>query len=113
MSQITTHILDTATGAPANGVAITLCRRDGDSWAPMGSGTTDADGRIADLCSDGTPLSAGTYRMVFAIGEYFASRKQANFYPWAEVIFSIEGDGQHYHIPLLLSPYGYSTYRGS
>lgn len=113
MSQITTHILDTALGSPAAGVTITLYRRDGDSWAKIGSGHTNNDGRIPDLCPQGEELPAGTYRMHFATGAYFDAINCPVFYPWAEVVFHVDAGGQHYHIPLLLSPFGYSTYRGS
>jgi 5-hydroxyisourate hydrolase len=113
MSQITTHILDTALGCPAPGVTITLCHREAGEWRKVGSGQTNADGRVPDLCPEGAVLDAGTYRMHFAISHYFDAIDASVFYPWAEVVFNIEGDGQHYHIPLLLSPYSYSTYRGS
>lgn len=113
MSQITTHILDTALGSPASGVTITLCHRTGGDWSKVGSGRTNADGRVPDLCPQDKVLEAGTYRMHFAVSHYFDEINAPVFYPWAEVVFNIEGDGQHYHIPLLLSPYSYSTYRGS
>jgi len=113
MSQITTHILDTARGCPAAAVAITLYREEGDAWVDVGTGNTNADGRIADLCPAGETLPAGTYRMHFATSDYFRSIGCEVFYPWADVVFNVGAAGQHYHIPLLLSPYGYSTYRGS
>ena len=113
MSQITTHVLDTARGCAAAGIAITLCKRAGEEWQRVGSGHTDDDGRISDLCPSDTVLEAGTYRMHFATGAYFHNLQVPVFYPWAEVVFCIDGDGQHYHIPLLLAGYGYSTYRGS
>ncbi|MFK8048965.1 MAG: hydroxyisourate hydrolase [Halioglobus sp.] len=113
MSQITTHILDTALGRPAAGVTITLYQQSADSWTEVGSGKTNEDGRIPNLYPKDEVLTAGTYRMHFALNRYFDSMDVPVFYPWAEVVFNIEGDGQHYHIPLLLSPYGYSTYRGS
>jgi 5-hydroxyisourate hydrolase len=113
MSQITTHILDTAKGTPAVGVTISLSRRAGDNWEKIGSGKTNSDGRISDLCPTDQVLEAGSYCMDFAIGDYFESSGAPVFYPQAQVVFNITGDGQHYHIPLLLSPFGYSTYRGS
>lgn len=113
MSQITTHILDTASGRPASGVQITLFRQLEGEWATVAGGKTDADGRIGNLCQAERPLDAGTYRLHFDIGKYFDGIGSPVFYPYAEVVFNIEGNGQHYHIPLLLSPYGYSTYRGS
>jgi 5-hydroxyisourate hydrolase len=113
MSQITTHILDIAAGSPARNVPITLfAMRDGQ-WQQVGTGHTNDDGRIPDLCPAGEVMAAGDYRMHFATADYFKARGDEVFYPWADVVFRIGGDGQHYHIPLLLSPFGYSTYRGS
>ncbi len=113
MSQITTHILDTSLGCPATGVSIQLFQQlDGD-WQEVGSGRTNSDGRVPDLCPQGQVLDAGVYRMHFAISEYFTANRSPVFYPWADVVFTIAEGGQHYHIPLLLSPFGYSTYRGS
>ncbi len=113
MSQITTHVLNTAHGMPAAGLAIQLSRREGDSWTVIAEGTTDSDGRISDLCPADTALPAGVYQMHFATGDYFAGTNQSDFYPWADVVFRLDDSGDHYHIPLLLAPYGYSTYRGS
>ena len=113
MSQITTHILDIARGSPAPQVPIALHLLQGQDWFEIGSGITNEDGRIVDLCAAGSILEAGTYRMRFDTGAYFSASGSAVFYPWAEVVFNIGADGQHYHIPLLLSPFGYSTYRGS
>ena len=113
MSQITTHILDTATGKPAQNVPIALFMQQGGEWSEIGAGLTNEDGRIADLCAAEQVLDAGTYRMHFDTNAYFSAMGEAVFYPWVDVVFSIEADGQHYHIPLLLSPFAYSTYRGS
>ncbi len=113
MSQITTHILDIARGAPARKVPISLSRFEDETWTEIGRGTTNDDGRIVDLCADSLTLPAGTYQMHFDTQAYFSSVGDPVFYPWADVVFNITGDGQHYHIPLLLSPYGHSTYRGS
>lgn len=113
MSQITTHILDTARGCPAAGVAVSLNLQVADAWQLLATGTTNTNGRVADLLPEDKPLPAGTYKMRFDTGAYFSANSQPVFYPWVEVIFAINGDGAHYHIPLLLSPYGYSTYRGS
>ena len=112
MSQITTHVLDTSLGRPAAGVPLQLSRRGDDDWTVLASGVTDADGRVGDLLDD-SPLPAGTYRMYFDTARYFELQGERGFYPWVEVVFEITGGGEHYHIPLLLSPYGYSTYRGS
>ena len=108
-SPITTHVLDTALGRPAAGVAIRLLRLDGSELA---SGVTNDDGRIADLLAPGA-LEAGTYRMTFATGPYFEATGRPAFYPEVAVVFTIVEPREHYHIPLLLSPFGYSTYRGS
>lgn len=113
MSQITTHILDIARGAPAKQVSISLSELVNGSWQLVGKGETNKDGRIPDLCEKDAVLPAGTYQMHFDTASYFESVGDPVFYPWADVIFNIGGDGQHYHIPLLLSPFGHSTYRGS
>jgi len=108
MSQITTHVLDAATGGPARGVAVVLTRADG---VEVASGVTDEAGRVADLGPQ--RLEAGTYRLTFATGEYFSAAGRATFYPLVSIDFSVTDPGQHYHVPLLLSPFSYSTYRGN
>ncbi len=113
MSQLTTHILDTSVGAPAENVPLNLLRLVDGQWSELASGTTDEDGRVSGLIADDLVLESGDYKMVFDTASYFASAGVQGFYPRVEIIFSIDGDGQHYHIPLLLSPFGYSTYRGS
>lgn len=112
MSHITTHILDTSTGKPAEGVAITLYRQQQDEWAPVGNGVTNADGRIADLLAQGIVLPKGQYKMRFEVAAYFERLDRKAFYPFVEIVFIIDSN-EHYHIPLLLNPYGYTTYRGS
>jgi len=109
---LTTHILDTALGRPATGVSLTLAKQDGDSWSNIGSGTTDADGRCKTLLGE-VPLEATTYRIRFATAEYFAAQSLASLYPYVDIVFTVANPGQHYHIPLLLTAHGYSTYRGS
>jgi 5-hydroxyisourate hydrolase len=109
---ITTHVLDTARGLPASGVPIALERATGDGWELLGRCATDADGRAHDLVADGTALADGRYRLTFDTGAYFRGRGEAAFYPEVAVVFTVAGD-EHYHVPLLLSPFGYSTYRGS
>ena len=109
-SPITTHVLDTALGKPAAGVALVLERVDGPSV--LARGVTDADGRVADLLAPGS-LEAGTYRITFDTAAYFAATGRQSFYPSVSVVFEIRDPAQHYHVPLLLSPFGYSTYRGS
>ena len=113
MSQITTHVLDTALGKPAAGIYLTLSHWLNDQWQQLGSGTTNQDGRVSDLLDDDTVLSAGRYKVSFQLEDYAIKQNTSLFYPYADIVFEIEGDGQHYHIPLLLSPFGYSTYRGS
>jgi len=113
MSQITTHVLDTSKGRPAAGISIELfCHMD-NNWSSLAQGTTNTDGRIAGLLDDDVTLEAGIYRMHFNTGDYFKNKAEKAFYPYVEIVFELEGDGSHYHIPLLLSAYGYSTYRGS
>ena len=112
MSPITTHVLDTARGCPARGVPVLLERQEGDGWSPVASGTTDADGRVTDLMAAGH-LATGVYRLTFQTGVYFEASGTTGFYPYVPIPFRIDSTDQHYHVPLLLSPYGYSTYRGS
>lgn len=114
MSAITTHVLDISKGSPASGVPIMLeLQTATDGWQILGKGTTDADGRLRDLLAEGEPLAIGTYRLTFDTETYFRAQKVEGFYPFVQVIFSILDTDEHYHVPLLLSPYGYSTYRGS
>ena len=114
MSGITTHVLDTAAGRPARGVPVRLeVRTAAKGWVTLAERATDADGRVKDLLADGSKLDAGTYRLTFGTGEYFKAQNQAAFFPEASVVFDVRDPGQHHHVPLLLSPFGYSTYRGS
>ncbi|SHN85987.1 5-hydroxyisourate hydrolase [Geodermatophilus obscurus] len=110
MSSLSTHVLDAVSGQPAVGVRVSLERRVGEEWRPLGDGVTDVDGRLRDLAPDG--LDLGAHRLVFATGEYFAATGQTGFYPEVTVAFTVTED-RHYHVPLLLSPYAFSTYRGS
>lgn len=113
MSPITTHVLDLALGRPASGVPVTLEIRGSDAaFLELARGRTDPDGRVADLLSEGS-LEAGTYRLTFDLDEYFREGGRDSFYPFAQVVFRVEATDEHYHVPLLLSPFGYSTYRGS
>lgn len=112
-SPITTHVLDTAAGAPATGVAVVLKRLGDDGrWHQIAEGVTNDDGRLSDLLAPDTLLD-GRYRLSFATGEYFQRRSQPTFYPQVSVEFQVIEAEEHYHVPLLLSPFGYSTYRGS
>jgi 5-hydroxyisourate hydrolase len=113
MSAITTHVLDTARGRPAAGLAVVLEREQAGAWREIGRGVTDADGRIKALLAPGTSLAAGVHRLTFDTGAYFAGQGVAAFYPEVQVVFTIADAAQHHHVPLLLSPFGYSTYRGS
>ena len=108
MSPITTHVLDTSRGVPAAGVPVTLER--GPDWDEVGSGRTGDDGRLAEL---GSPDPAGVYRLRFDTGAYFKAAGTRAFFPEVTVQFTIEQPSEHFHVPLLLSPFGYSTYRGS
>ncbi len=114
MSTISTHVLDTALGRPAAGVRVILEQVDDLALVvSLGIGETDADGRVRDLVPDGQQLAAGDYRLRFDTGAYFAASKRETFYPSVMVEFRVAGPATHYHVPLLVSPYGYSTYRGS
>ena len=110
---ITTHVLDTSRGRPASGLEITLEKHAGAEWHTVGRGKTNQDGRLADLVPADSVLKSGTYRLTFMTAEYFNSSKISSFYPQVSVTFIFDETEGHYHIPLLLSPFGYSTYRGS
>lgn len=114
MKAISTHVLDTASGRPAAGVPVRLdLESAGGSWKEIGAGLTDADGRAKDLLPTGFALHGGVYRLVFDIESYFAAQNIEGFYREVSVVFTIRDPTQHYHVPVLLSPFGYSTYRGS
>ena len=114
MNSITTHVLDTARGRPAAGVPITLEHRvDDGAWAPVGSGVTDDDGRLRTLVPAAMRLVVGVYRLTFDTDLYFSSLGVEGFFPEAVIVFHVRDAGQHHHVPLLLSPFGLSTYRGS
>lgn len=108
-SPITTHVLDTSSGRPAAGIPVRLERQNGERWEDVGRGITDDDGRVSDLVKGS--IDPGVYRLTFDSGDYF--REYAHFYPIIRIEFYYEVDGRHHHVPLLLSPFGYSTYRGS
>ena len=111
MTGITTHVLDTSRGRPAAGVPVSLERAMDSGWLLVGRGTTDANGRASDLLS--APPEEGRYRLTFDTGGYFRAEGKAGLFPEVTVTFVVEGGEDHYHMPLLLSPFGYSTYRGS
>jgi 5-hydroxyisourate hydrolase len=113
MTRITSHVLDTSTGRPVSGMTVRLERSSGgpDSPTPLASATTDADGRVRDWLPSGLP--AGRYRLAFETGAWFRAAGRATLYPEVIVDFEVQDGVPHYHLPLLLSPFGYSTYRGS
>lgn len=112
MSGITSHVLDIARGRPAAGVAVSLARRSGDAWVDIAAARTDANGRVANMLPAEVKHPAGTYRLRFETGAYFAAQSVAPFYPFVEIVFEVR-DAESYHLPLLVSPFGYTTYRGS
>jgi len=112
MSKLTTHVLDTALGKPAEGVTIVLEGLKSSGFKEIGRGVTNADGRVKEIMGD-TTLSAGTYKMTFHTKDYMTATDRPCFYPYVEVVFEVTKPDEHHHIPLLLSPFGYSTYRGS
>lgn len=111
-NSISTHVLDIHRGRPAAGVPVTLERKDGDAFTRLEQATTDADGRVTELVPEGQ-LTSGTYRIIFDTGTYFAGQNVEGFYPEASIVFIVRDAASHYHVPLLLSAHGYSTYRGS
>ena len=114
MSVITTHVLDVSIGKPAAGVMVRLDRQTNDGrWEPIGSQRTDGDGRACDLIPEDELLTAAVYRLTFDVGQYFSANQVEGFYPEVTIAFKVKDASQHYHVPLLLSPFGYSTYRGS
>ncbi len=110
-SPITTHVLDTSIGRAAAGVSARLERVTPTGALPLGASVTNQDGRIVDLIAG--PIEAGRYRLTFDTGAYFVQRGVPCFFPEVSVLFEITDPAQHHHVPLLLSPFGYSTYRGT
>jgi 5-hydroxyisourate hydrolase len=113
MSAITTHVLDTSRGRPAGGVRVVLEVQSHAGWEVLGRGATDADGRLKNLLPADFDLKAGVYRLTFGTSDYFAAERVESFYPEVSLSFIVTDAAAHYHVPLLLSPFGYSTYRGS
>ena len=111
MSGITSHILDTSIGKPATGVSVSLHLKTESEWKLVGEATTDDDGRVPSLT--GEACNAGHYQITFAVAEYFSAQGVASFYPVVRIEFTVADSSQHYHVPLLLNPFGFSTYRGS
>ena len=113
MATLSTHILDTAVGLPAPDIDVRCEVLSNGEWSIVGEGKTDADGRVKDLHGTQPLETGGVYRLIFQTAPYFQSRDIVSFYPKVTVEFSVGGDRNHYHVPLLLNPFGYSTYRGS
>jgi len=112
MSEITTHVLDISRGRPAAELKVELHKKSGEDWKSVGAGVTDETGRCNALLGE-APLAVGTYRLTFHAGIYFHTLRLESFYSDIPVIFEVRDARTHYHVPLLISPFGYSTYRGS
>ncbi|MEI9952505.1 MAG: hydroxyisourate hydrolase [Pseudomonadota bacterium] len=112
MNAITSHVLDTSLGKPAAAVSVSLALLEDGAFVELGRGVTDADGRIKQLLGTST-LTVGLYRLRFETGAHYRATGQDSFYERVEIQFHVTDPSQHYHVPLLLSPFGYSTYRGS
>lgn len=112
MRSVSTHVLDIHRGRPAKDVPVTLERREDGAFVRLKDARTDADGRVKELVGEGQ-LTAGTYRITFDTAAYFQAQGVEGFYPEAAIVFEIRDAEAHYHVPLLLSAHGYSTYRGS
>ncbi len=110
---LSVHVLNLQTGVPTAGITVELDQKQHESWTRLASGVTDGNGRISALYPADKPVEAGSYRVVFKTGDYYARRGEKTFFPQIPVEFTMEKSGEHYHIPLLLSPFGYSTYRGN
>ena len=112
MSQITTHILDTAQGSPAPGITAILYASENDQWHEIARGKTNNDGRVTNFLDKETFLQNGIYKLRFETKDYFDKNSIPTFYPYVEIVFDIQSN-EHFHVPLLLNPFGYTTYRGS
>ena len=113
MSGITTHVLDLKSGLPARAIAVRLEIHSAGRWTALGERVTDDDGRVRDFIEQGARLDPGLYRLTFRTGEYFCAQGTAAFHPEVVVTFEIADASRHHHVPLLISPFGYTTYRGS
>lgn len=113
MNGISTHILDTSLGRPIAGVSVTLEQNEESGWREIAVQTTDVDGRVKEVLPSGWQLQRGEYRLTFQTRDYFDAQGVQGLYPVVIVTFTVTETGEHYHIPLLLAPNGYSTYRGS
>ena len=112
-SPITSHVLDTEKGIPAEGIPVRLEQKKNDQWQEIAAGVTNDDGRLIDWMPKDYELRDGEFRVEFDLEEYFSKQNRSTFYPQAVINFKIENTKQHYHVPLLLSAFGFSTYRGS
>lgn len=110
---ISVHVLNLKTGIPSEGVTVVLDKKEGDKWVKLNSAVTSQDGRINALYPAGQEINPGDYRVTFETGKYYADHNEDTFFPEIPVIIHVPKAGEHYHVPLLLSQYGYSTYRGS
>lgn len=110
---ISTHVLDTALGQPAKGISVRLEYSESGVWKEIGQGLTDLNGRVSELLNPAFSLTTGEYRMTFELKNYFVLQNRKSFYPYVSLVFEIDNPKQKFHVPLLLSDYGYSTYRGS
>jgi len=110
---LSVHVLNLQTGLPSEGVSVLLDKKEGDKWIRLNSAVTNDNGRIAGLYPEGKDIEPGNYRVTFETGDYYAAQKQDTFFTDIPVIINVKKSGEHYHVPLLLSQYGYSTYRGS
>ena len=110
---LSVHVLNLENGLPSPGVKVTLEQHVGDKWQSLSEGVTNQQGRIAELFPANRSMQPGEYRVVFKTGDYYKKANRETFFPEVPVIFQVKQADQHYHIPLLLSPYGFSTYRGS
>lgn len=110
---LSVHVLDLQSGQPTAGIRVTLEQRAGSQWRELANGVTNEQGRIPALYPDDKAMAVGEYRIVFRTGEHYARKGQATFFPRIPLEFTVDAPTQHYHIPLLLSPFGYSTYRGN
>lgn len=114
MSTLSTHVLDVSVGKPAANLSIVLLKDAGQAqWRELARGVTNSDGRVKDFLPAGTKLEPGVYRLTFDTAAYFKASGTKGFYPYVEITFELQAPDEHYHVPLLLSPYGFSTYRGS
>ena len=113
-SPITTHVLDMTSGRPAAGIPVVLERKTHTAgWQIIADGMTNMDGRVNDLLQTSDVFLPGHYRLVFETGPFFLVQERDHFFPQVTISFTVKDPAQHYHIPLLLSPFGFSTYRGS